>query len=111
MILKNVLGGTLKGKYRAKETAFLVVLTVLLTIPTVSAYECFNSSYLKTDSLYIDGQEVSYDLEYCPYGCIEEAYLTFGNPGCEESPLLLAVISIIFVVVVAIIIERWNNAR
>lgn len=63
---------------------------------------CENSNYLHViDKDLGDTGNAVYNeyLVFCQHGCTDESWTNFGNAACEESPIFLYAVTIIFIVV------------
>lgn len=75
------------------------------TTLNISVRYCINDDYLLVNEPLISGAFTEY-LMYCQYGCQNDSIYNWGFAGCQESPILFAILLIVFIVALAVIIDK-----
>jgi len=90
----------------------ITITIIIIPVPiTPSAIFCLNDDELfvrESTRTITDGVleiEQIEEIFFCNYGCTNQSITNFGNPGCIESDLLLAIIFIVVIIVIVILVR------
>jgi hypothetical protein len=103
---------TCENTFTLSDTSPTILFSVFIPLGVEHS-----SSFCHNDFLYrrnavlftISGVEDDISIEryyQCFYGCSNSTIVGFGNPGCVESDMLLAIVTIIVILIVVLAIRR-----
>ena len=74
-------------KGRDEMKLFILPLIILALVPFTASADFCDGDYLM-QNISVDGTIISVSSTLCTQGCLDEALLTFGEPGCQENEVI-----------------------
>lgn len=65
----------------------ILPLLILVLVPFTASADFCDGDYLM-QNISVDDTIITVSETLCTQGCIDEALLTFGEPGCQENEII-----------------------